>query len=171
MLLLTGCFNAKLDVFNCCCELAFELLVVWLSLVQSSGNLCLINCLKLFWPQTASAASDDKCQNSKLFLLNFCLNFIIFLFILSLYGSIYAEINSLFNKLNNMFGFCSFFISFCYTYEKNCWKKQKFTFQKCRKNLHNHSEKWNQTNLDGIKSAVIPGIFLALWSQNKNIDW
>ena len=43
-----------------------------LDVVLSSGNLCLNNHLKLFWPQTAS---DKKCQNAKLFLLNFCPNF------------------------------------------------------------------------------------------------
>ena len=57
-------------------------LLIKLGVVLSSGNLCLINHLKLFWSQAASAASDDKCQNSKLFLLNFCPNFYqsIFLF-------------------------------------------------------------------------------------------
>ena len=47
----------------------------WIKWVRNqmshSQNLCLINNLKIFWPQTASAASDKKCQNSKLFLLNF----------------------------------------------------------------------------------------------------
>ena len=40
-----------------------------LGVVLSSKNLCLINHLNLFWPQTASAASDKKCKNSKLFSL------------------------------------------------------------------------------------------------------
>ena len=54
----------------------------YLSLVWSwvSENVCLINHMKLFWPQTPSAASDKKCQNSKLFLLNFCPNLYTFSF-------------------------------------------------------------------------------------------
>ena len=44
-------------------------LLIRLGVVLSSGNSCLINHFNLFWPQTASAASDKKCQNSKLFLL------------------------------------------------------------------------------------------------------
>ena len=32
---ITGCFNAKRNVFNCLCDLGFELLVFWLSLVWS----------------------------------------------------------------------------------------------------------------------------------------
>ena len=50
-------------------------LLIKLGVVLSSGNLCLINHLKLFWPQTASAVLDKKCRNSKLFLLNFCPSF------------------------------------------------------------------------------------------------
>ena len=45
---------------------------------MSSGNLCLINHLILFWPQAASTVPDKECQNSKWFLLNFCLNFAYF---------------------------------------------------------------------------------------------
>jgi hypothetical protein len=64
-----------------------------------------------------------------------------FLLILSLYGSIYAESNSLPDKLNNMFGFCSlFFLIFATIMKISIEKRQKFTFQKCRKNLHNHCE-------------------------------
>ena len=50
-------------------------LLIKLGVVLIIGNLCLINHLKLFWPQTASAASDKKCQNSKVFLPHFCPNF------------------------------------------------------------------------------------------------
>ena len=55
-------------------------LLIKLGVVLSSGNLCILNHLKLFWPQTASAALDKKCQNSKLFLLNFVQIFIKFSF-------------------------------------------------------------------------------------------
>ena len=45
----------------------------------SSGNLCVMNHLKLFWPHVASMASVKKCQNSKRFLINFCSIFAEFL--------------------------------------------------------------------------------------------
>ena len=38
----------------------------------SSGNLCLINHLKLFWPHVASTASDRKVDKIQHELLRFC---------------------------------------------------------------------------------------------------
>ena len=77
------------------------------------------------WHQTASAASDKKCRNLKLFLLIFCPNFDKFFWG---YMTQHMLSNSLLHKFKNIFGFCSLFISFCYTFEKNLWKRQKFTF-------------------------------------------
>ena len=61
----TGFFNVKRDVLNCWCNLAFEFLVFWLSLVWS-WEVEIWNFFDL---------SQPKCQNLKLFLLIFCPNF------------------------------------------------------------------------------------------------
>ena len=136
----TGCLYSKRDVLNCWCDLAFEFLVIWLSLVWSwvveiYAWLTIWNYFDLRQPQQPQRKSV-KIQSC--FCSFFVQILISFLLILSLYGSIYAEINSLLDKLNNMFGFCSLFISFCNTWEKNCWKRQKKISQKCTKKLHNN---------------------------------
>ena len=82
----TWCFELHVWLGFC-----FKGLLIKLCLVLSSGNLCLINHMKLYWPHTASAASDKNCQNSKLFLLIFDQIWIIFLLIQSLYELIYVE--------------------------------------------------------------------------------
>ena len=127
---------------NCWCNLAFEYLVIWLSLVWSwvveiYAWSTIWNYFDLRQPQQPQIKSV-KIQSC--FCSFFVQILIIFLLILSLYGSIHADINSLLGKLNNMFGFCSLFISFCNTWEKNCWKRQKLFSQKCSKNLHNHGQ-------------------------------
>ena len=55
----TGCFNAKRDVLNCWCDLAFEFLVFWLSLVWSwvaeiYARSIIWNCFDLRQPQIKS---------------------------------------------------------------------------------------------------------------------
>ena len=64
-----GVFQLKMWCFELVLWLGFWIfgLFIKLGVVLSSGNLCMINHLKLFWLQTASAASNEKCQNLKMF--------------------------------------------------------------------------------------------------------
>ena len=113
----TGCFNAKPDVLNCSCDLDFEFLVFWLSLVWSwVVEIYAWNFFDLRQPQQPQIKSVQIQSWFCSFFVQILINFLL---VLSLYDSIFSENNSLPDEFNNMFGFSSLFTSFCYTYENN----------------------------------------------------
>ena len=92
----TGYFNTKRDVLNCLCDLDFEFLVFWLTLVGSwvveiYAWSTIWNCFDLRQPQIKSVQIQSWFCSFFLILINFLL-------IMSLYDSIFSENNSLPDK-------------------------------------------------------------------------